>query len=90
LLLIHDFPYAYYNLGYVKCLLGDFNGALYDYEQAIKLNPEFADAYFNYGFLLYYINHKQEACQNLSKAGELGLSAAFLFIKKYCTGIITK
>lgn len=90
LLLIPDFSFAYYNLGYVKCLLGDFNGALYDYEQAIKLNPVFADAYYNYGFLLYYLNHKQEACENLSKAGELGLSTAFLFIKKYCKGIISK
>jgi tetratricopeptide (TPR) repeat protein len=90
LLLLPDFSYAHYNLGYVKCLLGDFNGALYDYEQAIKLNPLFADAYYNYGFLLYYLNHKQEACQNLSKAGELGLTAAFRFIKKYCTGMITK
>ena len=90
LLLIPDFPFAYYNLGYVKCLLGDFNGALYDYEQAIKLNPEFSDAYYNYGYLLFYLNHKQDACQNFSKAGELGLSAAFLFIKKYCSGLITK
>ena len=90
LLIIPDFSYAYYNMGYVKCLLGDFNGALYDYEQAIKRNPVFADAYYNYGFLLYYLNYKQEACQNLSKAGELGLTAAFEFIKKYCKGSISK
>ena len=69
-------------------MLGDFFGALTDYEQAIKYNSKFADAYFNYGFLLYYQNQKEAACQNISKAGELGLANSFIFIRKFCKGEI--
>ena len=81
-----DFYFALYNRAYVKCLLHDFYDANYDYEQAIKQNPEFADAYFNNGFLLYYLNLKQAACENFSKAGELGIKDAFSIIKKNCNG----
>ena len=83
-----DFYFALYNRAYLKCLLGDYYGANFDYEQAIKLNPKFADAYFNNGFLLYYLNMKQAACENFSKAGELGLSQAFSLIKKHCSCVL--
>jgi len=81
-----DFCFALYNRAFVKCILGDYYGANFDYDQAIKKNPNFADAYFNNGFLLYYLNLKQAACENFSKAGELGLSEAFSIIKKSCNG----
>jgi len=79
-----DFNFALYNRAYIKCLLNDFYGANFDYDQAIKLNPGFADAYYNNGFLLYYLNLKQAACENFSKAGELGIPEAFSIIKKNC------
>lgn len=81
-----DFYFALYNRAFVKCLLSDFYGANFDYDQALKKNPNFADAYFNNGFLLYYLNLKQAACENFSKAGELGLPEAFSIIKKHCSG----
>ncbi len=83
-----DFYFALYNRAFVKCLLNDFYGANFDYDQAIKRNPNFADAYFNNGFLLYYLNLKQAACENFSKAGELGLQEAFSIIKKHCNGTV--
>jgi tetratricopeptide (TPR) repeat protein len=81
-----NFYFALYNRAYVKCLLSDFYGANFDYDQAIKKNPAFADAYFNNAYLLYYLNLKQAACENFSKAGELGISEAFSIIKKNCNG----
>ena len=81
-----DFYFALYNRAFVKCLLNDFYGANFDYDQAIKQNPGFADAYFNNGFLLYYLNLKQAACENFSRAGELGIPEAFSIIKKNCNG----
>jgi tetratricopeptide (TPR) repeat protein len=86
--LMPDFYFALYNRAYVKCLLSDFYGANFDYEQAIKKNPRFAEAYYNNGFLLYYLNLKQAACESFSKAGELGLKQAFSIIKKHCNGAI--
>ena len=83
-----DFYFALYNRAFVRCLLNDFYGANFDYDKAIKINPRFAEAYFNNGYLLYYLNLKQAACENFSKAGELGLPEAFSVIKKHCNGIV--
>ncbi len=83
-----DFYFALYNRAYVKCISSDYYGANFDYDQAIKKNPGFADAYFNNAFLLYYLNLKQAACENFSKAGELGLQQAFSLIKKHCSGVM--
>ncbi|MEI8201757.1 MAG: tetratricopeptide repeat protein [Bacteroidota bacterium] len=83
-----DFYFALYNRAYVKCLSSDYYGANFDYDQAIKKNPAFADAYFNNGFLLYYLNLKLAACESFSKAGELGLQQAFSLIKKHCSGVM--
>ena len=88
LVLAPDFPYAYYNRANIKCLIDDFNAALFDYEQAVKHYPGFADAFYNYGYVLYHLNMKQEACHSFSRAGELGMTGAFSFIRKYCSGIV--
>lgn len=79
-----DFAYAYYNRAYVKYKLQDFDGAIADYNYAVQINPQFADAYYNRGLLLYIENYKMNACQDFGKAGELGLTQAYLIIKVYC------
>ena len=88
LVLLPAFPFAYYNRAYIKCLMADFNASLYDYEQAVKIYPEFADALYNYGYVLYHLNMKKEACHSFSRAGELGLAVAFSIIRKYCMGSV--
>mgnify|MGYP001216058181 FL=1 len=85
--LTSSFSIAYFNRGNVKCVLRDFNGALKDYETAIDINPNFAEAHFNSGFVLYYLNQKNIACDEFSKAGELGIPSSYAFIKKYCTNV---
>ncbi|MBP6531659.1 MAG: tetratricopeptide repeat protein [Bacteroidia bacterium] len=81
------FSIAYFNRANVKCRLLDFEGALKDYETAIKIDPRFAEAHYNAGFVMYYLNLKSNACIEFSKAGELGLTASYYFIKNYCTDI---
>jgi tetratricopeptide (TPR) repeat protein len=64
--------------------LQDFDGALKDYDRAIQVNHGLADAYYDKGVLLFYLKDKLNACQNFSKAGELGLTESYGVIKKYC------
>ncbi len=82
-----SFSFAYFNRANLKCALSDFYGALKDYETAIKTKSDFAEAYFNMGFVTYYLNEKSIACNEFSKAGELGIPAAYAFIKQYCTTV---
>ena len=80
-----NFPYAYYNSSYVKCLAGEFDGAIENLTQAIELEPYFAEAYFNRGLTYLYIENTKQGCVDLSRAGELGLSDAYNIILRYCT-----
>jgi len=84
LVLKPDFSPAYYNRAYVKSLVNDLPGAIYDYGQAISLNKDFQEAYYNRGLLNIYLNETEKGCQDLSKAGELGLRDAYYAISKYC------
>jgi tetratricopeptide (TPR) repeat protein len=78
------FAFAYFNRAYVKCLLKDFEGALTDYEAAIKINPGFGEASYNEAVVLFYMNQTEPACQYFSKAGQAGVSAAYVMMRKYC------
>ena len=84
LVLKPDFSPAYYNRAYVKSLVNDLPGAIYDYDQAISLNKEFPEAWYNRGLINIYLNETEKGCQDLSKAGELGLHEAYYAISNYC------
>jgi tetratricopeptide (TPR) repeat protein len=49
----------------------DFWGAIADYDQVIKLQPDDADAYFNRGLARYDLEDKQAAIADFRKASEL-------------------
>lgn len=82
-----DFAFAFYDRAYVKYKLNDFRGAIDDYNYAIQCDPGFADAYYNRAILLFCLNDKIDACVDFSKAGELGLTKAYLIIKAYCSEV---
>jgi tetratricopeptide (TPR) repeat protein len=64
--------------------LGDYKGAIQDYNKAIELDPDDEDDYFNRGIAKYMLNNIDSACLDWSRAGELGKKNAYYFIKKYC------
>ena len=75
--------YLYYNRGNLYAMRGDYLRAIPDYSQALSLNQELAEAWFNRGLSKIFAKHVDEGIEDLSKAGELGLYQAYSVIKKY-------
>jgi len=78
------FAAAYFNRACVKSMLKDFEGALLDYEEALRINPDFEEAYYNEALVLFYMNQSEQACKYFGKAGEAGMVAAYVMMRKYC------
>jgi tetratricopeptide (TPR) repeat protein len=59
---------AYYNRGNAKSESGDKQGAISDYNQAIRINPNYADAYYNRGLAKSQSGDKQGAISDYNQA----------------------
>lgn len=75
-------PYAYYNKGNVLLKRGDMPGASEAYTKAIELKPDFAEAYFNRGYVALSSGSRRNGLNDLSRAGELGIVAAYNLMKR--------
>jgi len=75
---------TYYNRGFNKGKLGDYTGALQDYNKAIELDSSMAYAYYNRGFAKYRLGNLKGACSDWRKAQELGDSSAGDLLRNYC------
>ena len=78
-----NFVYGYYNRGNVSSALKDYRAALEDYDKALELDPEFAEAYFNRGLTHIFLGNNKQGIMDLSKAGELGIVSAYNIIKRF-------
>lgn len=78
-----EFPYAYYNRANLEASTGDYRAALADYNVAIGIDDTFAEAYYNRGIALIFLNRVDEGLQDLGKAGELGLYSAYNVMKRF-------
>lgn len=67
-----------------KHQLGYVDGARESYTMAIKLNPDFGEAYLYRGALKLHMAKTSAACEDISKAEALGVSEASSIRKKYC------
>ena len=61
---------------------GNLNQAQELLNQAIELKPDFGEAYFNRGFVHLRSGNRAVGVADLSKAGELGIVAAYNLIKR--------
>lgn len=77
------FTFTWYNMGYAEFLHYNYENALQDFLHVTK-KIELASAYYNSGLLLLLLNNSTQGCENLSKAGEMGISDAYRVIKLHC------
>ena len=78
-----DFSFAYYNKANMLCIQQDFKAAIAYYTQAIEVDHDFAEAYFNRGLTYIYIGENEKGIADLSKAGELGIYQAYNLITRF-------
>lgn len=79
-----DFYYAYFNRSFIKSMMGDYWGAVSDLTRALEIEPAFAEAFFNKGLTLIFLNLKNVGCEDISRAGELGVQDSYHVMKRYC------
>ena len=74
----------YFLRGGLKVGAAEFLGAAADYTKIISLQPDNGNAYYNRGICYANINLKDNACDDLNRAGELGFFEAYEVIRKFC------
>ena len=75
---------AYDSRQETKFALNDLKGCIEDCNSAISINSKCSNSYFIRGRAFYKQGNKTKACEDWSKAGELGKTEAYDFIQKYC------
>jgi len=63
-----EVAFAYSNRGFTKDTAGDYGDALADYDQAIRVNPEFVPAWFNRGFMKAQLRDYASAIADFDEA----------------------
>lgn len=77
-------PYLYLNRGVMYANLGLFPDAISDYNKAITLKDNLAEAYYNRGIARARFMFNARACEDIKKASDLGLQDAKDLFKKQC------
>lgn len=63
---------AYYYRGCARINLREYEAALADFEKAVDLKHDYADAYFNLGRTYYMMHDEDRACENYKLAAQYG------------------
>jgi tetratricopeptide (TPR) repeat protein len=79
-----EFPFGYYNRGFVNCMMGNYHEAVEDFTNAIRYRNDFAEAWYNRGLINILLNENNKGCEDLSRAGELGIIEAYKVMRRYC------
>lgn len=75
---------AYSDRAGVESKHKDFRAAIKDCKKAIEIDPSYAGAYSEKGFAEGSLGMKDQACRDLSKAGQLGDAGAYIMITEFC------
>jgi superkiller protein 3 len=63
---------AFYYRGCAIVNATKYKDAIVDFEKAIELKPDYADAYFNLGRTYYLLNDEDKACEYYQLAAKYG------------------
>ena len=63
---------AYYYRGCAKINAQKYDEAIADFEKAVELKHDYADAYFNLGRIYYIMHDEDKACENYQLAAKYG------------------
>lgn len=78
-----SFAEAYYNRANLMAISGNLPEAYDDYTRAIELEPALGEAYYNRGLVQIFMKDTRKGCLDLSKAGELGIEAAYEILSQF-------
>jgi len=70
--------------GVEKYEVGNYQGAIADYDKVIEINPKLADAYRMRGVNKELIGDLKGACSDWRKAADFGLTEPAKWVKKQC------
>ena len=77
-------PTHYFHRGICYVNLESYEVALKDFDRAIHLNPEFAEAFFNRANAYTKVKNMPKACADLKKSYELGYEDAYMHYDTMC------
>lgn len=72
---------AHYNRGVVLMRLGAWADAIDSFTAAVEIDPTLGPAYFNRGYAHFSRGNRQDAIADISRAGQLGVHAAYPLLK---------
>lgn len=73
---------AYYYRGCARVNATKYDEAIEDFEKAVELKPDYADAYFNLGRTYYMKHDEDKACENYKLADKYGRPNLEDFLKR--------
>ncbi len=68
-----------------KALDGDLIGAICEFDQVLRLNPDHAEAFYNRGLLQHRLGHAQAACRDYAEAIRVNPRKANAFLHRGLT-----
>lgn len=79
-----NMTFAHFNLGMILVASERLEEAENQFGLAASVRGNFIEANFNRGLIRLILGKTNQGCEDLSLAGELGLTASYNIIKRYC------